>query len=61
LSWLSLFPKEFESILLEEETTFWNNFTTRRQNGFKIGTRDRKITSGDMQVAVIEPNLHNIA
>ena len=29
------------SLLLEGETTISNNFTKRRQNGFKIGTRDK--------------------
>ena len=32
------------SILLEGEVTVSNNFTKRRQNGFKIGTRDKFAT-----------------
>ena len=32
------------SLLLEGETTISNNFTKRRQNSFKIGTRDKYAT-----------------
>ena len=38
--WPAIDAVVYLSILLEEETIVSNNFTKRRQNGFKIGTRD---------------------
>ena len=39
--WPAMYGVVCLSILLEGGVTVSNNFTKRRQNGFKIGTRDR--------------------
>ena len=42
--WPAMYGVVCLSILLEGGVTVSNNFTKRRQNGFKIGTRDKLTT-----------------
>ena len=40
----SLIVEQFQGNYVKTGVTVLNNFTKRRQNGFKIGTRDRFAT-----------------
>jgi len=50
------------SILLEGRVTVLNNFTKRRQDDFKIGTRDDTFEVGDfsIQFSLYAKNCHHV-